>query len=362
MCDSEIIQIHADALALAIKIQAAGSNFETTHEVDGRKITVTRGPGGQFASSPDNSGGSSDAVKTQSQNFGASVAKTLGLDKAAAAIAKLPKDAKAGFDRILTDNPIVQDVSNKLVGETKDGFDAGNKLAKDLKGTDWKQIPKKFTDGVAALAEDIKKNKQDYLVGLALAGAMTFGVASALSAGTLAQALPGVIGAAVETGDLTAVGLHLLQLFGKGMWAAIVGLIVVPLMGQVVIAKAFGVAPPEKTPEEQKVEEEKAKKKAERAARLAEATARAVAREQQDPTERKLGYMGIDIDSLKKAQEKASEQVVQQLKEEIKNAEAAWTSYMDSVGEAVPPEKAEQMRKELKLHVNQIRELIRQKD
>jgi uncharacterized protein YnzC (UPF0291/DUF896 family) len=361
MCDSEIIQIHADALALAVKIQAASGNFETSHKVDGRTVTVNRGPGGQFASSPDKTAGGND-IKTQLQNFGSSVAKTLGLDKAAAAIAKLPKDARAGFDRVLTDNPIVQDVSNKLVGETKDGFDAGNKLAKDLKGTDWKQIPKKFADGVAALVEDIKKNKQDYLIGLALAGAMTFGVASALSAGTLAQALPGVIGAAQETGDLTAVGLHLLQLFSKGMWAAIVGLIVVPLMGQVVIAKAFGVTPPEKTPEEQKVEEEKARKKAEAAARLAAETAKAAAREQQDPTERKLGYMGIDIDSLKKAQEKASEEVIQKLKEEIKKAEAAWTSYMDSVGESVPPEKVEQMRKELKLHVNQIRELIRQKD
>jgi hypothetical protein len=64
--NADIVEINANALALALKIRAAGGNFETTHEVDGHKVTVTRGPGGQFASP---GGGSSSASSTKNADY-----------------------------------------------------------------------------------------------------------------------------------------------------------------------------------------------------------------------------------------------------------------------------------------------------
>lgn len=44
------VEFYADAFKLAYLLRARSGEFKTTHEVEGREVVVTRGPGGQFAS------------------------------------------------------------------------------------------------------------------------------------------------------------------------------------------------------------------------------------------------------------------------------------------------------------------------
>jgi hypothetical protein len=376
MSNSNIVEINAHALALALRIRAAGGSFETTHEVDGRKITVTRGPGGQFASPGGGEQSATNTTKSQLQEFGSNLSKKLKLQEAADKISQIPKDAQAGFNRLLTDNPLTKAISSQLDGATKAGFDAGNNLISSLKGMDWKKIPKQFADGVGGLVKDLKENPTDYLIGVGAIAATTFGVACALSAGSLAVALPGAIGAAMETGDMTALGLHLAQLSGKSVWAIIATVIVVPLIGQMVIAKAISSPEKEKTPEQIKAEEVHAKEKAERVQKLALAVARQAEWKKEDPTTRKMRFMGVDTDALQELQKKLKAQsedatideasrrkaidAIQKLREEISNAEKAWTAYMDSAGTDLPYDVQVKLQQELARHVSQVKQLIDQ--
>lgn len=375
MSNSDVVQVNADALALALRIRAAGS-FETTHEVDGRKVSVTRGPGGQFASPGGGDGGSVAAPKSRLQEFGSNLVKTLKLQEAADKIAKLPKESQAGFRRLLGDNPLTKDISSKLDGSTKAGFEAGNTLINSLKGVEWTKLPKQFADGVGALVKDVKENPTDFLLGVGAVGALTFGVASALAAGSLAAALPGAIGTAMETGDMATLGIHLFKLLGKSLWAIIATVIVVPLIGQVVVAKAFGAEPKELTAEQKQAEEEKAKKKAEIMKRATQFAARQAAREREDPTVRKMRYMGIDTDLLQKVQldlktkadaaadktaRAAATATIEQLEEEIAASEKAWESYMDSVGTDISNETQVKLEQEMRQHVKHVKKLIDQK-
>jgi hypothetical protein len=54
-------EVQVNAFKFAYLVARSGG-FETSHEVDGRKVTVTRGPGGQFAS-PGSSSSFTDRVE-----------------------------------------------------------------------------------------------------------------------------------------------------------------------------------------------------------------------------------------------------------------------------------------------------------
>jgi hypothetical protein len=116
MPNVHIIQVEADALALAIKVQAAGS-FETTHEVDGRKITVNRGPGGQFASP--GGGGAAPATASSSD-----YSKVLEAVKAVKADTPEGKALKSRIEEELT------------AAVTKSESEVLSKLDKAFKGSD----------------------------------------------------------------------------------------------------------------------------------------------------------------------------------------------------------------------------------
>lgn len=121
----DIVQVNADALALALRIRAAGGSFQTTHEVDGKQVNVTRGPGGQFA--PQGGGGGAGDNQPSAKN--ADYSKVLEAIKAVKADTPEGEALKSRLSEELT--AAVDSSHSEVLGKLDKAFKGSDLVGKD---------------------------------------------------------------------------------------------------------------------------------------------------------------------------------------------------------------------------------------
>jgi hypothetical protein len=224
------------AIRVIASVQAGAAELSDYDKERG----LSRSPDGKWASNKTSS--STEATPPSSMG---DMLELKDIEESISKVNKLDTDEKLGFiNGCLKTDSGLDAIASTLKGAAKKGWDEAQKLLDKVRDINLERSWQAFNNGTQRLIKNIgETDLSQFLLGMAAFGIATWGVMSLVSGVGATIALPGIIGVALESGELGLIGKQLLKIASDAAWAFLKIGVLLPHLGLNMIANSLDKNP-----------------------------------------------------------------------------------------------------------------------